>query len=217
MLMNWKERLWQLLYPAYCPGCGTSVSRHGQWCGPCLGSIWNPRRINRSREITHLDGCYCLADYRGAMRHILHRIKYNGDLKYDKACQTLLYQFPWMKRLSAIDMVMPVPLFPEKEKSRGFNQAALIFQPWAETYWPWCDGLQRVRMTEAQWQLARQERKSNVKRAFEVKDSVSVSGKHILVVDDIYTTGITLDACARALKEKKAASVTGLVIASGAR
>ena len=63
--------------------------------------------------------------------------------------------------------------------------------------------------------LSRQERSTNVKRAFEVKGSFSASQKHILLVDDIYTTGMTMEACAKALKEKGAASVTGLVIASG--
>ncbi len=65
-------------------------------------------------------------------------------------------------------------------------------------------------------QLHRSQRAENVKAAFAVKETISVKGKQILVVDDIFTTGATLEACARALKEKGAAGVTGLVIASGA-
>ena len=76
--------------------------------------------------------------------------------------------------------------------------------------------LQRLRPTKVQWQLRRDERTENVHNAFAVKETIDVDKKHILLVDDIFTTGATLEACAHALKQKGAASVTGLVIASGA-
>ena len=76
--------------------------------------------------------------------------------------------------------------------------------------------LQRLRPTKVQWQLRRDERTENVHDAFAVKETIDVDKKHILLVDDIFTTGATLEACAHALKQKGAASVTGLVIASGA-
>lgn len=76
--------------------------------------------------------------------------------------------------------------------------------------------MQRLRPTKVQWQLCRDERKENVHDAFAVKETVPVQGKHILLVDDIFTTGATLEACAQALTKKGATSVTGLVIASGA-
>ena len=216
MLNTLQDVFLQLLYPAHCPGCGQTVPRQGQWCPACWNRVWHPRKLNHSHAIRFLDGCYCLVDYRGAVRHVLHDLKYNGAKRQAAACQSFLRQFPWMPRLKQNDVVMPVPLAPEKYKERGFNQTELIFRPWAETCWQWADGLQRIRHTDAQWQLSRQERSTNVKRAFEVKGSFSASQKHILLVDDIYTTGMTMEACAKALKEKGAASVTGLVIASGA-
>ena len=76
--------------------------------------------------------------------------------------------------------------------------------------------MQRLRPTKVQWQLRRDERTENVHDAFAVKETIDVGKKHILLVDDIFTTGATLEACAHALKQKGAASVTGLVIASGA-
>lgn len=212
MLKSW---LLNLLYPPRCPGCGTAAERHGQWCAACLGKIWRPRRLPR-KQGSCLDACYCLCDYRGPVRTMLQRLKYDRAVKYERASFELLTQFPWMERLQHIHYAVPVPLAPEKERQRGFNQAEVLFRAWAEKHWLWRSGLQRVRPTQAQWHLDKAGRADNVKRAFEVKGSFDIQNKHILLVDDIYTTGTTMEACAQALKKKGAAGVTGLVIASGA-
>ncbi len=169
MLNTLQDVFLQLLYPAHCPGCGQTVPRQGQWCPACWNRVWHPRKLNHSQAIRFLDGCYCLVDYRGAVRHVLHDLKYNGAKRQAAACQSFLRQFPWMPRLKQTDVVMPVPLAPEKYKERGFNQTELIFRPWAETCWQWADGLQRIRHTDAQWQLSRQERSTNVKRGCRTK------------------------------------------------
>lgn len=215
MLMLWKTMVLRLLYPPRCPGCGSAVKEHGLWCRPCFSAVWRPRLLSGSRTRS-LEGCYCLCDYRRGIRKVLHRIKYGGALQYENACRHLLEQFPWTERLSHIDGVVPVPLSPEKERQRGFNQVHVIFREWSDTVGVWEDALQRVRSTKSQWLLERGERAANVNRAFEVKGSVCMRDKHLLLVDDIFTTGATMNACAQALKRKGAASVTGLVIASGA-
>ncbi len=214
--MSLLENVLNLFYPPRCPGCGSLVAHDGAWCPSCLAAIYQPRRINRPASLRFLDACYCLADYRGVMRRVLHDIKYNGKVGKCRACRVLLERFPWPERLEKIDAAVPVPLAPEKLRRRGFNQAEALFKDWAEERFLWCDALQRLRPTKVQWQLHRSQRAENVKAAFAVKETISVKGKQILVVDDIFTTGATLEACARALKEKGAAGVTGLVIASGA-
>lgn len=214
--MSLITQLFNLLYPPRCPSCGAMVTHDGDWCPDCLAAIWHPRRINKPPAVRHLSACYCLADYRGAMRHVLHDIKYNGKPGKCRACRTLLDRFPWPERFARIDVVVPVPLAPEKLQRRGFNQAEALFRDWASARWIWCDALQRLRPTKVQWQLRRDERTENVHDAFAVKETIDVGKKHILLVDDIFTTGATLEACAHALKQKGAASVTGLVIASGA-
>lgn len=214
--MSLITQLFNLLYPPRCPSCGAMVAHDGDWCPACLAAIWHPRRINKPPAVRHLSACYCLADYRGAMRHVLHDIKYNGKPGKCRACRTLLDRFPWPERFARIDVVVPVPLAPEKLQRRGFNQAEALFRDWASSRWTWCDALQRLRPTKVQWQLRRDERTANVHDAFAVKETIDVGKKHILLVDDIFTTGATLEACAHALKQKGAASVTGLVIASGA-
>ena len=215
MLTNWKEVLVNMIYPPRCPGCRRSVAVHGQWCRACFQALWQPRRLALKGR-TSLDGCYCLCGYRGTARKVLQRLKYGRAFHYEQACRYLLEQFPWLDRLQDVDWVVPVPLAPEKERERGFNQTERIFRAWAEGHWQWRDALQRVRPTAPQWQLGRISRGDNVKRAFEVKDPFDVRQKRVLLVDDIYTSGATMEACARALKQKGAAGVTGIVIASGA-
>lgn len=209
--MNW---LHTILFPPRCPGCGRSVSSHGTWCSLCFQSVWHPRLVNGSRR-NHLDGCYALTDYRGHIRRILQQIKYERKFQYEAACLYLLSRFPWMDEIRT-DIAVPVPLSLTRLRKRGYNQSEFIFHSWAETFTVWSDVLQRRRATRSQWTLSRPERAENVADGFSVKYGMAVQGKTILLVDDIYTTGATLEACARALMRKGAARVTGLVIASGA-
>lgn len=90
-----------------------------------------------------------------------------------------------------------------KKEIRGFNQTEILFRSWARHMeLPWLDILQRVRPTAGQYALTSQERYDNIKNAFAIKGNCAsmVKGRHIIVVDDIYTTGATLDGCARVLK-----------------
>ena len=205
-----------LFYPPTCPACGVLMKRDGDWCPSCLARVWHPRRINRSRQLKALDACYCLADYDGAMRRLIHDIKYKGREGKCRSCRVLLDRFPWPERLKAIDMVVPVPLAPEKMKSRGFNQVESLFITCADDHYRWADILQRLRPTDAQWHLPRSQRSENVHRAFGLRETADVKNKHILLVDDIFTTGATLEACAKVLKRNGAEEVIGLVMASGA-
>jgi ComF family protein len=111
-------------------------------------------------------------------------------------------------------MVIPVPLGTVREANRGYNQASLLARPIA-----WKTGLQykpsaitRIRETYSQVDLNYSERRKNVKRAFEAKEEI-VSGKTVMVVDDITTSGSTLDACAEALFDASAHQVFGLTLA----
>ena len=113
-----------------------------------------------------------------------------------------------------------MPLAWEKKEIRGFNQTEILFRSWARHMeLPWLDILQRVRPTAGQYALTSQERYDNIKNAFAIKGNCAsmVKGRHIILVDDIYTTGATLDGCARVLKKHGAAMITGLVMASDAR
>jgi ComF family protein len=112
------------------------------------------------------------------------------------------------------DLVIPIPLHPEREKERGYNQAALLSRGICRQLELESDeaALRRIRHTRPQVGLDRAQRRENVRGAFAAKKA-RVSGKHLLLVDDVCTTGATLGAAAEALLDRGANSVSGYCIA----
>ena len=143
---------------------------------------------------------YFTAD--GLLQHLLHQLKYKENkavglflgrqLGYD------LRQLHWAKD---IDMIVPVPLHPKKEVLRGYNQSELIAGGLGEILNITVNTsvLSRSRHTESQTQKTREQRIENMQDAFIVKNAEEYSSKHILLTDDVLTTGATLEACANAL------------------
>lgn len=215
--MNPAEFIWELLYPSTCPGCGADTSPINLWCAACVRRFWNPRMISSS-QTKYLNGCYVLCNYTGGVRRAIIRLKYNGKIEMKHAFPSLLNEFPWWERLKEYESVMPVPLSKEHFHERGYNQVDMIFQEWMRSkgkiYLP-C-GMVRMRNTETQSLLTKEERYKNMRGVFHINKGVDIKNKNILLVDDVYTTGATLDAAAHELITAGAKSVIGLVIASGA-
>ena len=181
-------------------------------CGECLEK---PKRFRKARAF----GVYDQALMEG-----LHRFKYKGKVQLARPLGTLL--------LAALligwdddppDLVVPVPLHASRFRERGFNQAFLLIRDWhrmaAEL--PVAlpnmgidrEVLVRNRWTEPQTGLGRSVRLKNIKNAFDVKDGTRVFQKKILLVDDVYTTGATVDECARVLLKAGAEWVDVLTLA----
>jgi len=116
------------------------------------------------------------------------------------------------------DVIVPVPLHVKRLRSRGFNQAVLLGELLAREWrLPIARrAMRRVRWTEPQINLSADERLHNVKGAFTVSDYAAVAGKHVLLLDDILTTGSTAEECARVLKRAGAVEVTVITIARAA-
>ena len=207
----------ELLYPWCCPGCGKLTSYKTIWCGSCINDTWNTRMFYSS-VTDHLDGCYTLCDYHSGMRKCILQLKYNGKSELSKAFPPLLDRFPWWDRMEDFKIVIPVPLASRKMKERGYNQVDKMFQKWMESagkeYFP--QGLVRLRRGETQSLLTRVERYKNIKGAFHINKGMDVKGRKILLVDDVYTTGATMEAAAHELKLGGAEKVVGMTIASGA-
>jgi ComF family protein len=112
-------------------------------------------------------------------------------------------------------MIVPVPLHARRLRSRGFNQAVLLGEVLArQWHLPLArQALKRIRWTEPQISLSAEERRVNVKGAFAVPDIAAVMGKHVLLLDDVFTTGSTVEECSRVLKRSGAAAVTVITIA----
>jgi ComF family protein len=147
------------------------------------------------------------------VRNALHDLKYRRNLGLGASLalhlENLLQNHQWN-----INLVAPVPLGKERRKQRGYNQGALIAQPLALAlqlpYNPQI--LIRTRETQSQVDLTLSERQSNLDGAFQANNKVATN-KRILIIDDVSTSGSTLDACAKALKKAGADTVFGLTIA----
>ena len=120
----------------------------------------------------------------------------------------------WLKKTDSF-LMMPVPLHPKRLRERGFNQSLLLARHMANELGTELEflTLRRVRDTKPQTGLHRDERRKNVRRAFELADRDVVKGRSIILVDDVATTGSTLNECARVLKRSGSGEVFCLVLA----
>ena len=194
-----------------CPVCGIPFIGAGNdhRCGACL---------------THppgYDSARAPFLYEGPLRDLIHSFKYSQrtHLRYPLALLTLEGLGARFFSGCSSHLLVPVPLHRSRLRQRGFNQAVLLGRVLSKRLSvPMVpDALVRVRPTEPQISLSAAERRGNVKGAFAVKRRDDIAGKRILLLDDVMTTGSTLDECARELKKAGACEVMALTIARTAR
>lgn len=218
MLADWLEALISLLFPERCPNCRRWTDGRG-WCNDCLGKIVKVSQVAVAIHYLHwLDECLTVTDYAGSIQRMIRDIKFRKVAKHASRLSLLLdYAVP-ASRIKGTDIVVPVPLHAERLRERGFNQTTIIFKPWAAKQGlSWEEALERIRPTIPQWELSVKERRKNSRGAFKVTRPELIDGRIILLVDDIYTSGATMDECAKMLKKSGAAKVIGLALTSGAR
>ena len=154
--------------------------------------------------------------YDGALMTAIHELKYSQRTYLAEPLGFLLASFAetWIGELKG-PLVMPVPLHPRRLRARGFNQSLLLARRVASSTGAELDflSLRRTRFTKPQTELRSAERKKNVRKAFEVVKPEAVKKRTILLVDDVATTGSTLNECAKALRRAGARRVLCLVLA----
>lgn len=186
-----------------CPRCGFfSAARP---CPNCWD--WN-HDLQRIRGVVPYEGIY---------RETVYSLKYGGRKDLAVPLGHLMAKKAVLSGLhKSARVIIPLPLHPTREAERGYNQSALLARQVArELSIPCADVLRRIRYEKKQTGLSRQERKANLNGAFAVEQAGAVSGRSVLLVDDIVTTGATLGAAARCLLENGAAEVCGLTWAAG--
>lgn len=155
---------------------------------------------------------------RGVMRDLIHRLKYNQELWLAGLMGEILEVGLEDLRMVGVDFaaIVPVPLHRLRKREREFNQAEVVARELGsrtgKVVW---DVLCRERYTVTQTHFDRQQRMQNLRDAFSLRQNTDVEGKDLLLVDDVLTTGSTLDECARVLLEGGANSVRALTVARG--
>jgi ComF family protein len=158
----------------------------------------------------HISRTRAIGSYDGALRAIVHALKYDGRRSLARPLAILMRE-RGEAVLSDADAVVPVPLHPSRRRERGFNQAADLarYLPLPTVF-----ALRRIRSTAAQASLPAGRRHSNVRGAFEAtRHAGRLHGRTVVLVDDVSTTGATLEACARALGERGIREVRALTAA----
>jgi ComF family protein len=189
---------------AVCPQCGRPCTRTAETCGQCR----TPFSLSRVRA---------LGLYVPPFDKLVQAFKYSGKTKVGellgRALAALVQQD---EELSAVDAVCPVPLHPARLRERGFNQALLLAAAISMgTRIPLAEFLARTKNTPTQTLKTKpKDRRKNLAGAFRLKPDARVGGKRVLLVDDVMTTGATLDQAAQELLKGGATSVLGAVVAA---
>lgn len=190
-----------------CTCCGipfTGADESNHLCGDCI--ISKPV-FSFARAVGH---------YEATLLEAVHSFKYRGKIAVGKTLGRFMaaYEYPGFN-VSDFTLVMPVPLHSRRLRERGFNQSVILAREIAGRHHIPLDflTLKRYIYTEPQVNLGKNERESNVRGAFDVVDPGKVVNKKIILVDDVFTTGSTVQECARILIKKGAASVAVLTLA----
>ena len=228
---NEKSTFNKLMLPFLCPACSTSFvpvkspfccicgimfnSRIGDdhICGECIKS---PKKFRMARAV---------GVYEGTLMKTIQQLKYKGKIQLVRPLGMLLF-FAFIKywnNKNRIDIIVPVPLHIKRFRKRGFNQTYLLIKKWLSfaaafnVELPYSkiekNILIKNKQTEPQTGLDRKQRQSNIKNVFSMGDSSKITGKTILLVDDVYTTGATANECAKVLLNEGAKSVDLLTLA----
>jgi ComF family protein len=166
-----------------------------------------------------LNRIYSASYYSGeVIKRVISEIKYHFQIR--EICLPLVALILIHLKLIGFKftdemIIIPVPIHKSREKWRGFNQAKEIAKIIAEkTYLPYYpDNLIKIKKTKTQVGLKRKERLENLKNCFSILDSSKIRGKTVLLIDDVYTTGATMEECAKILKEAGAKNVYGITAA----
>ncbi|MBP2630549.1 MAG: phosphoribosyltransferase [Firmicutes bacterium] len=218
MIRQMYQAILDIVFPPKCPICHNYIDERGAWCTLCLCQVvakhYAPLDI---KNMKFLDRCIVLGHYKAGMKQIIHAVKYYKKLYYIASLVWLLNHKVSLESLQEIDIVVPVPLHKDRLEERGFNQTEKIFKPWAaQQGTEWQSILRRKKATLKQHNLTIAQRKQNIKDAFCITKQCDIQGKTILLVDDIFTTGATMNECAKVLKSAGANRVIGLALASDA-
>lgn len=217
----------RILFPPVCPGCGRSIGKREIFCPVCLKQLHllgpgdtctkcGKETCTCSKLHPLFTRVYPAAFYEGSIQNAIRNLKFLHHPGHAQPLGQLLTKT--LARYGAMvqdfDLLAAVPMSRKRQKSRGYNQAALLAQAVsAETGIPFYpDALVKIRETKAQHDLSGSQRRTNLKGSFAAEPAVS--GKRVLLIDDVFTTGSTANEAAEVLLQAGAVRVDVLVLAT---
>ncbi len=225
------EDFFGLFFPHVCASCGKKLLKNENViCTICLYHIPKTKfHLDKDNPVAKLfwgrayienATAWFLFHKGSGFQKLLHKLKYKS--RTDIGLTLGSYFGAELKNAilySNIDVVIPVPLHPKRQKKRGYNQSELIARGIAEQMGIPVDitSLYRSKATETQTKKSKDERWKNVENIFKIKDENILKGKHILLVDDVVTTGATLESCAHALLTVEGVKVSIACLAASLR
>lgn len=224
-----KESILHVLFPHVCAGCGSDLlNEESVLCIHCTAVLPetnffiyadNPvekMMWGRLPLVHAAAGYYFIKE--SLMQHLIHQFKYNGNKELGLQLGRMLGKYIVQSGRFNADVLVPLPLFPEKERSRGYNQASVLCEGMAAVMRVPVlnDAVVRPQHTETQTKKGRVERWKNMEGKFVLQNKDAVRNKHVLLVDDVITTGATLEACGSELLkgENTRLSIATLCVAS---
>ena len=207
-LQGIKQSFFHLLFPHLCAGCGSDLlNENSLLCMRCMAAMpathfeahpGNPVEKKFWGRLTIKGGT---AQYyftkESLIQHLMHQFKYRKNKELGQQLGKIMGIQLKQSRRFPVDALIPLPLFPAKEKRRGYNQATILCQGISEVMKiPVLDKvITRSQFTETQTKKGRIERWKNMEGKFVLMEPNAIANKHLLLVDDVVTTGATLEAC----------------------
>jgi ComF family protein len=225
-----RESLLHIVFPHVCDGCGSDLLNiESTLCIRCLSSLPetnfeihpnNPVEKSFWGRLPIVNAsAHLYFTKESLVQHLMHQLKYKGNKDLGLQLGRLMGNaLKNAARFNEIEALVPLPLFPSKEKKRGYNQATVLCEGIAEILsLPVLNKvITRPQHTETQTKKGRIERWKNIEGKFLLMDPLAIQNKHLLLVDDVVTTGATLEACGNELltAENVKLSVATLCLAS---
>jgi len=202
-----------LVLPPVCYVCGSSCSSKYGLCCDCLDKV---KRERRFRDNKCGERAWSCCYYRNAVKDCIHLFKYKGYVGLVDIFKDIMTEFIEKSELQKqVDLIVPVPMYPVKKRERTYNHAEILASSVSKTFDIPVEvkNLKKIKWTTSQSELDREKRLKNVRGSFLAVDKKAFSGRRILLIDDVYTTGATINECAKVLLATEAGHVSSLTLA----
>ncbi|OGW76192.1 MAG: hypothetical protein A2Z72_08140 [Omnitrophica bacterium RBG_13_46_9] len=224
-----------VILPPVCYVCGTPCSGKYGLCDACLGKIKHipppwcgkcGRHLSNAENLcgecnskkSYVENAWSCCYYEGIIKECIHLFKYRGYLGLADIFKDIMSDFIRKNEINKeIDLIVPIPVYPTKKRERTYNHAEILARSVSKSFAIPLDtrNLKKILWTRSQSELDREKRLKNVKDSFLAVDKMAFAGKNVLIVDDVYTTGATINECAKVLLNSRADKVFSLTLARG--